>query len=239
MRRSRPTLNTYAHALVLIAAAIVAFAFLGDEGWPRLVSIAVESLALLAILEASAVPRPIIGLFLAVAVLALAGATVAVAAGDDGGIGAAIVGACLALGGPAAILWHVRDHDQIDLTTVGGALCIYLLGGLFFAYVFAIVGWFDEPFFAQVDEPEAVDFVYFSFVTLTTTGYGDLTARSDLGRMVAVSEALMGQLYLVTAVALLVANVGQPRVRGQLARRLADDAGASPTEPRDDDEPTG
>jgi hypothetical protein len=49
---------------------------------------------------------------------------------------------------------------------------------------------------------------------LTTVGYGDLAARGDVGRMLAVTEALLGQLYLVTVVALLVSNVGiRPRRR--------------------------
>jgi uncharacterized membrane protein len=67
------------------------------------------------------------------------------------------------------------------------------------------------PFFANVDAPDGTDYLYFSFVTLTTVGYGDLVARGSLGRMLAVSEALLGQLYLVTVVALLVGNVGRPR----------------------------
>jgi voltage-gated potassium channel Kch len=49
--------------------------------------------------------------------------------------------------------------------------------------------------------------VYFSFATLTTVGYGDLTARTDLGRTLAVMEALLGQLYLVTVVSVGVANL--------------------------------
>ncbi len=53
--------------------------------------------------------------------------------------------------------------------------------------------------------------MYYSFVTLSTLGYGDLTARTDLGRMLSVSEALLGQLYLVSVVALLVANLGRSR----------------------------
>jgi Ion channel len=44
-------------------------------------------------------------------------------------------------------------------------------------------------------------------------GYGDLTARTDVGRMLAVSEALIGQLYLVSVVALLVSNIGRSRIR--------------------------
>ena len=49
--------------------------------------------------------------------------------------------------------------------------------------------------------------LYFSYATLCTVGYGDYTAASDLGHTLAVSEALLGQLYLVTVVALLVGRV--------------------------------
>jgi voltage-gated potassium channel Kch len=53
--------------------------------------------------------------------------------------------------------------------------------------------------------------VYYSFITLTTTGYGDFVPLADVARMVAVTEALLGQVYLVTIVALLVSNVGGSR----------------------------
>ena len=47
---------------------------------------------------------------------------------------------------------------------------------------------------------------------MTTTGFGDLTAAHDLGRSLAIMEALIGQIYLVTVVALIVSNMGQPNV---------------------------
>jgi hypothetical protein len=100
--------------------------------------------------------------------------------------------------------------------TVAGALCIYLLAGLFFAFVYSAIGAFQEgQFFAQTETTTSVDCVYFSFVTLTTVGYGDLTARTDFGRMTSISEALFGQLYLVSVVALLVGNLGRTRPRRQ------------------------
>jgi hypothetical protein len=51
--------------------------------------------------------------------------------------------------------------------------------------------------------------VYFSFTTLTTAGFGDLTARTDLGHTLTVFEALIGQIYLVTVVSLIVSNLGR------------------------------
>ena len=52
-------------------------------------------------------------------------------------------------------------------------------------------------------------YVYFSFITLTTVGFGDFTPAANLGRMLAASEALLGQLYLVLVISLLVANLGR------------------------------
>jgi voltage-gated potassium channel Kch len=70
----------------------------------------------------------------------------------------------------------------------------------------------DESFFSQVADPNRADFLYYSFTTLTTTGFGDFTAASDLGRTLSVVEALTGQIYLVTIVALIVSNL-RPRRR--------------------------
>ena len=55
------------------------------------------------------------------------------------------------------------------------------------------------------------NFLYFSFVTITTVGYGDLTARTSLGRSIAIAEALTGQIYLVTVVAAIVGVLGGRR----------------------------
>ena len=56
-----------------------------------------------------------------------------------------------------------------------------------------------------------MDYFYFSFVTITTTGFGDLTPVTDTGKMLAAFEALIGQVYLVTVVALAVAGVTNRR----------------------------
>jgi hypothetical protein len=127
---------------------------------------------------------------------------------------AATASVLLAVATIGVILRRIVQHPTISGATVGGAVSAYLLAGLAFAYgyelVSAVTG---EPFFATIEDPRTVDYVYFSFTTLTTVGYGDLTARTELGRMLAVSEALLGQLYLVTVVALIVANLGRERRR--------------------------
>ncbi len=57
-------------------------------------------------------------------------------------------------------------------------------------------------------------------MTITTTGYGDFTAATGLGRMTAVLEAIFGQLYLITVVALVVQNLGQ---QSRLGRRMEEE----------------
>ena len=69
-----------------------------------------------------------------------------------------------------------------------------------------------DPFFAQEANPTSASYLYFAYVTLTTVGYGDLTASGNLGRALAVLDALLGQIYLVTVVALLVSRLGRTRL---------------------------
>ena len=65
--------------------------------------------------------------------------------------------------------------------------------------------------FVATSHATDVDYLYFSFSTLATVGFGDLVAGTNLGRMLAVTEALFGQMYLVTIVALLVGKFGRGR----------------------------
>lgn len=119
-----------------------------------------------------------------------------------------IVTASLVIMTPLVIGRRLAAEPEVTLQKVLGALSIYLLIGIFFSYLFQLISWASGgPFFAQRGQAQAVNYLYFSYTTITTVGYGDFTARTDLGRMLAVSEALLGQLYLVTVVAVLVSHM--------------------------------
>jgi Ion channel len=149
----------------------------------------------------------LVGASLGFSVLASQAGTEAVA--EASAIG---VSALLMVATAPAIAHRVLRRPVVDAPMVSGALCLYLLLGLFFGFVFALVNVVEEgTFFTAAGEEAPVDFLYFSLVTLTTTGYGDLAARTALGRMLAVTEALSGQVYLVTVVAVLVGNIGRVR----------------------------
>jgi hypothetical protein len=117
------------------------------------------------------------------------------------------------IGAIARRLWL---HVEISVLTVLGAVCIYVLLGLSFAFVFEAVGELgSQPFFASQEGGTRSDYVYFSFITMATVGYGDLTPQGGLGRALAVTEGLLGQIYLVTTVAALVGNLGRTRAPQQ------------------------
>jgi hypothetical protein len=106
----------------------------------------------------------------------------------------------------------VRTRQAVTLEAVFGVLSLYLLLGLFFAFTFGSIDRLGRHSFFADGEPATVSHcIYYSFTTLTTVGYGDLTAATNLGHTLSALEALIGQIYLVTIVALIVANLGLRR----------------------------
>jgi hypothetical protein len=146
---------------------------------------------------------------------AAAAVVVAVVRATAGGVGEgaarAVNAALVAMGPPAVaigLLRELRDTQQVRIEAVSGVLCLYVLIGLAFAFVYgAIDNLGGDPFFAGGATATVSHCLYFSLTTLATVGYGDFVARSDLGHTLAVSEALIGQIYLVTVVSLIVSNL--------------------------------
>jgi hypothetical protein len=102
-------------------------------------------------------------------------------------------------------------QNEVNSRSVAGAICVYMLFGMLFMFLYGVLAALGHtPFFAQgTDGTRALRF-YFSFVTLATLGYGDYTPAGNLGHALAVLEALIGQLYLVTVVAVVVTRLGRP-----------------------------
>jgi hypothetical protein len=100
---------------------------------------------------------------------------------------------------------RVVEHRRVTHETVLGALCAYVLLGLLFAFVYLAVEELDDAsFFTQAGQHQQSEYVYFSFVTLTTLGFGDLSPSVGLPQALTVLEALCGSIFLVTLVARLV-----------------------------------
>ncbi len=146
------------------------------------------------------------GVAIAVAVLAAAGAETAAAARVSAGALVCIAPPAIAVG----VVRGLRERGGATIQAIMGVLCIYLLMGMFYAFLYGSIDRLGgAPFFTGGASATASHCLYFSFTTLTTVGYGDLTARTDLGHTLAVTESLFGQVYLVTVVAVLVSGLGR------------------------------
>jgi hypothetical protein len=207
----------------MLLLALFATFFFGGIAQPgylqRVIGTILVGATLMLALYAAEMPPRRMRIAGAVILAVVVGVVIASVAGEGRivvGIAAIANALLLALAPPAVVIGVVRNlraTGSVTLTVVAGALCLYLLLGLFFAFTYtAIQNLGGAPFFANGAAATSDRSVYFSFVTLATVGYGDYTARTNFGHTLSVTEALLGQIYLVTIVATLVARVAPRRV---------------------------
>ncbi|MET0512916.1 MAG: potassium channel family protein [Thermoleophilaceae bacterium] len=197
--------------LVLVSATFQVAAPEGD--WSQLLTIMLGALILaVSAWAARAQHRVVRAAVGAAAGLVVIATLVTVVTGDVPKAAAALTNGLLIAFAPAIIgaglVRDIRAEGGVSTRTLSGVLAIYVLLGMFFSFLDAAVGEIGStPFFAGGPVTDRSDYLYFSYVTLSTVGYGDLVAATDVGRALAVSEALIGQIYLVTVVALIVSNL--------------------------------
>lgn len=107
---------------------------------------------------------------------------------------------------PFSIVKHLSSRPAVDLETILGAIAAYLLFGMFFGFIYIEISIVQTsaPFFAGQSDTTMTQVLFFSFTTLTTTGYGNLVPYQNPGQSLAVSEMILGQLFLITAMAKIV-----------------------------------
>ena len=232
--------DQFGYVLLLIIVTIILRAWAGDTKLGLFVSLVLGGLTLAFILHTCGVHRRLlisVETFIIFAVI-LSGIGILLGSPNDGHQVAGIFGLSIAFIAPIAIVRRVGTAPVITFRVVLGALAIYLLFGLAYSYLYAFVQVLQgEPFFNQTAEPTSAIYVYFSYITMATVGYGDFTPATDLGRMLAVSQALLGQLYLVSVVAVIVGNIG--RTRHAIRRNAGDTLGDDATSPGPDALPDG
>jgi hypothetical protein len=204
---------------LLLAAVVVSFAVQGivpGGDWQEVLVTALVGTTLVLALRAGEVDPRLVAGAAAVAAILVALVAVLAATGHASDRVARLADGLLVVFAPPAVvlgvLRGVRERGAVTVQAVLGVLCIYLLIGMFCASLYGAIDRLGgQAFFADGIAATTSNCLYFSFTTLTTVGYGDLTARTNLGHTLAVSQALVGQIYLVTVVALLVANLGRQR----------------------------
>ena len=200
-------LDSYASLLVLLLANFFLLELVDDRRWGAVGSTLLSALALVV-----AISDPNSGHRVTRRHWILVGACVALAPIVLIVNSASIIGLTYLL--PVALLVtatlpitisRVLHHREVTYETVLGALCAYVLIGLLFAFVYLAANEVShDPFFAQPGEHTQGEYLYFSFVALTTLGFGDLSPSVGLPQALTVIEALIGSIFLVTLVARLV-----------------------------------
>ena len=208
----------YGLALILILASLIFIMAAPDGSWSDLIALTLLGGSLMACLRAARSRdrlRIICGVVVA---LTLAFALVSTFIDDiDTELFVRISSlALVVLATPVMIhgmVKQVKLERQVTIFTMLGVLCIYLLMALAFAETFGLIQSIkDQPFFRAGQGAEDLsNYLYFSITTITTAGLGDFSPAGDLGRSLTAAEALIGQIYLVTVVAVIVANLGRRR----------------------------
>lgn len=218
MAARRAGLSSY---VALLAAILAAFAIQGiaEPGrWELTFLTILLGFTLLLSLRIGGVRPKIVRVVWALVLALVLYSFVAALAGEVNEGAARLASAMLVAFAPPAIVAGVirkmRKTQAVTVDAVIGVLCVYVLLGMLYSFLYGVVDRFgDTPFFAGAEAATVARCLYFSFTTLSTVGYGDLTAATNLGHTMAVSEALFGQVYLVTVVALIVGNLGRQRMR--------------------------
>ena len=127
---------------------------------------------------------------------------------------------------PVVILIRIIGHERINLATLLAAVDVYLLIGVVFALFYMGCSHVPalSPVFAQAGMKQRSDYVYFSYIVLTTVGFGDYSPLSKMARTLVVTEALVGQIFLVTAVARIVSLYGRQSPSQPMPQERGDEA---------------
>lgn len=206
-RRAIRILDSYATLLVLLLANFFLLEVVQDERWGAIGSTLLSAAALVV-----AISDPDTGhkverrhwISIAVCVL-LAPVVLVVNSREVVGLTYLLPAALLVTATLPVTLTRVLRHQRVTHETVLGALCTYVLLGLLFAFAYLALDLVrDAPFFAQPGPHQESEYLYFSFVTITTLGFGDLSPAVGLPQALTALEALLGSVFLVTLVARLV-----------------------------------
>jgi hypothetical protein len=205
----------YTAILVLILSTVGFQLAAPDSDWARFVTVVLQGATLLLTLQVGRIHGLLDRLLITLVVAAIALSVVALTElASLRAFDARLINLLLIGFAPIAIflgmLADMRARSRVTVRTIIGVLSIYLLIGLIFNFVFGIIGaQSSTPFFEHGVAGDSANYLYFSYATLTTVGYGNLIAALHAGRSIAIIEALIGQIYLVSVVALIVGNLGR------------------------------
>lgn len=207
LQRAERIADAYGLVLFLILATFVVTMTLPPEGGAgRVAAVAVAAATAIIALTSSDVRPPRVRVAVGIGAAAVGAAAIAEIASVRWLLGLAFVADGLMLAVAAVtILRRVLVARTVEFRTLLGAISVFTLLGLLFGFLFIALGRLKGgDVFAGVPDATSRDYLFFSYTTLTTTGYGNLVPQGSIGQILAVLEMLVGQVFLVTLVAGLV-----------------------------------
>jgi voltage-gated potassium channel len=211
-RLARELAGHYGFLLALILADYLLLSLFSGNPAGRVVTNLVLSCTLLVTLLTARAPRRWIVLafvFIGASVLVLVTATLTGTERTTSGLALALAALAL-LATPVIIARDIIRSRLVTVHSVMGAMCVYLLVGIIFALLYGVAGSFmPAGFFGTASLGTVPNYLFFSFMTLTTVGYGNLIPAAAFGQSLAMLEAILGQVYLIIVVARLVSLWGQ------------------------------
>jgi hypothetical protein len=204
--RAERVRDAFGLVFALVLTTYVLTSVLSNHGWSAVVlTIATSATSVVALTSSHARPRVVrAALWLSLLTILLAAA--AAVSGDRTWLNfASAVQIGLLAVAMGAVLQRVVTAPNVGFRTILGAISVYAVLGILFTFAYGMVDRLQGgPFFEGMGHPSGSDFVFFSYTTLTTTGYGNLVPGGQPGRMISGLEMMIGQIFLVTLVAGLV-----------------------------------
>jgi hypothetical protein len=205
-QRAQQASDAFGLVLLLVLLTYVLASVISNRGWPAVLLTAVTGATSVVALTSSHARPVFVRRTLILAVLAVLFAAVSAATGGRPWLSAAnFISIALLAVAMAAVLRRVVTADTVSSRTILGAISVYTALGILFTWAYGLIDRIEGgDFFGNVAGIKGSDFLFFSYTTLTTTGYGDLVPAGQVGRMVSGLEMMLGQVFLVTLVAGLV-----------------------------------
>jgi hypothetical protein len=223
VRRAEKARDAFGLVFALVLLTYTLASLLENHGWTSVIlTIATGATSVVALVSAHARHGFVRGV-MAFAALTVVLAAVGAATGDRIwlNLATAIQVSLLAVA-MAAVLRRVVSAPEVGSRTILGALSVYAVLGILFTFLYGVIDRMQGgPFFEGHTHPSSSDFLFFSYTTLTTTGYGNLVPGGQPGRLISGFEMMAGQIFLVTLVAGLV-SLWRP---GDAIRRRREERG--------------
>ena len=204
--------DRYGAVLIFLIAIFVMLGLSEDGRWLRLVVVPALIVTLEFILSTSGASRRVRHSTWVIDGIVVAVALVQVLFFDTAKPYATYMAcAAITVTGMVFVFRRILEHAVISTETLFAAASMYVLIGLSFAFVLLSVAMIVGPDYLSGAEREPSDYVYASFITMTTVGYGDIVPVAKSARVLMSLEALTGVLFLATVISRLESGFGQSR----------------------------